>query len=111
MVYPRETHGVEGVNLDSSRAYIFYILLAEGEVAVLISYGIEDYSHLYSLGSLSGEEVEHLMADAVVLELEIVQVDILPCLPDVVEEYLKLLLGCRQQLHAALVIELCAKAR
>ena len=108
-MHPREAHGVEGIYLNPARAYFFKVVLFEWKVAVLVADGIEDNAHMHALLHLVCQQVEEAMADAVVLEFKIVEMDVLACSCDVVEECLELLVGRGQQFHVALVVEFGTK--
>ena len=101
VVDPGEADGVEGCYLYASLADACLQRVGEGEVAALVAEAVEDDAYIYSLLCLALELLEQLAADAVLLELEVVQQDVLLGLLDGLEEVAELNLCRWQDAHLA----------
>ena len=99
MVQPGEADGVEPFDSDAGPSDAVQPCTREGLVAILVAEAVEEDAHLHALPHLRGQSLQQLAADAVLLELEVVQQYVVLGLVDGLEEVVELLGSRRQELH------------
>ena len=99
MVEVGELQGVELHYLDALCADAVQVAVAQRAVVGAVAEGVEQGAHLYALACLLRQQAEQGTGDAVVAEVEVLQVYVVARPADGLEQVDELVVPAHQQLH------------